>query len=275
MSTGDLYSQHADEIESVLAYVRRSHRLSADDGDEFSSFARLKLIDRDQHVLRQFAGQSTFKTFIVTVIARLFLDWRNAQWGRWRPTAEARRLGPVAIELEKLVLRDSTPYEEALQVLISRRLVASRDQCDEVWGRLKRSARRSFVGEEQAGDLATDDEDPVANEERLKRAVVVREALHTAKANLPPGDQLIVKLRIESGFTVARIAKLQGLDQKALYRRFEQIFRQMRAAMNAMGISDEDMKSFFGQFGDDDELGAVGGNAGMGPSIQSNAGGVV
>ena len=275
MSTGDLYSQHADEIESVLAYVRRSHRLSADDGDEFSSFARLKLIERDHYVLRQFRGNSTVKTFLVVVINRLFIDWRNAHWGRWRPSAEARRLGPVAVELEKLVLRDKAPYDEAVQLLISRGMVTARAQCDEIWSRLKKRQRRSFVDQDEADHLGNDDEDPVDAAERRKLALMIRQALHSVLAALPPADQLIVKLRMESGFTVAHIAKLQGVDQKALYRRFEQIFKHLRQQMHALGITNRDTEAFFGQFDDDDDLGAAGGNRRSGPSIQLNAGGVV
>jgi RNA polymerase sigma factor (sigma-70 family) len=276
VSTGDLYSQHADEIESVLAFVRRSHRLSADDGDEFSSFARLKLIDRDYRVLRQFQGQSTFKTFIVVVISNLFIDWRNSRWGRWRPSAEARRLGAVAIELERIVLRDQTPYEEAVQQLVSKGAVSARRECDELWVRLKQRSPREFVSADAIEEMPARDVDPVEEQEDRKRALAVREALRQARAALPPGDLLIVKLRMESGFTVARIARLQGVDQKALYRRFEQIFKQLRLHMQALGISEGDSASFFGQFGEDgDDPGAAGGNRAPRPSIQPNAGGVV
>ena len=47
MANTNLYSEHAETIEAVLAYPRRAHRLSADDGDEFSSWARLRLLEDD------------------------------------------------------------------------------------------------------------------------------------------------------------------------------------------------------------------------------------
>ena len=276
MSTGDLYSEHAGTIESVLAYVRRSNRLTADAGDEFCSWARLRLLEDDCAILRKFRGLSTFKTYLVIVIQRLFLDWRGAEWGRWRPSTEARRLGPVAVELSRLVLRDHIEYEQAVALLVSKGIAASEKECDDVWAQLKKRAQRAFVDIDDADELSEDDEDPVEKEQRRQRAKAVRQALRSARAALPPGDQLILKLRLESGFTVARIARLQGMDQKVLYRRFEQIYRQLHKAMTASGISEDDMRAFVGQLDDDEngeKVGPIGGNGEIGPSILPNAGG--
>ena len=142
MADEHLYTQHADAIESVLAYTRRAQRLTPDAGDEFASWARLKLIENDCAILRKFQGLSSIRTFLVTVIQLLFLDWRISEWGKWRPTADARRLGPVAIELERLVLRDSIEFEQAAQTLVSKGIALSRDECDRVWSELPRRPRR-------------------------------------------------------------------------------------------------------------------------------------
>lgn len=117
MSSTDPYSEHSETIEAVLAFICRRHRLAPDDGDEFSSWARLRLIDDECAVLRKFRGASSLRTYLVSVVLHLFQDWRNAQWGRWRPSVLARQLGPVAIELEKLVSRDGRDYEEAVETL--------------------------------------------------------------------------------------------------------------------------------------------------------------
>ena len=161
MAAQNLYTEHADTIESVLAYTRRAHRLSADDGDEFSSWARLKLLEDDCAILRKFQGLSTFKTFLVTVIQRLFLDWRIREWGKWRPTAEARRLGPVAIELERLVLRDGIDFGQAAQTLVSKGTALSIDECDEVWAQLKQRPRRLRTGSDELVDLPAPHHNPI------------------------------------------------------------------------------------------------------------------
>ena len=147
MANTNPYSEHAETLEAVLSYVRRANRLSADDGDEFASWARLKLLEDDCAVFRKFRGDSTFKTFVVIVIQRLFLDWRIREWGKWRPTADARRLGPVAIELERLVLRDQIEYEQAVETLVSKGIALTRDECDRVWSEVPRRPSRQRAPE--------------------------------------------------------------------------------------------------------------------------------
>jgi RNA polymerase sigma factor (sigma-70 family) len=277
VTTHDLYSQHADTIESVLAYTCRSHRLSADDGDEFSSWARLRLLEDDCAVLRKFGGLSSFKAFIVVVINRLFLDWRIKEWGKWRPTPMARRLGRLAVELERLVLRDRLEYGHATQLLISKGLAESERECDAVWEQLRRRAYRMRVSSELLLEVPSADPDPVAASERKQLMRRVVQAMHDAIAQLPPDDQLIFKMRYHDGVTVARIAKLIDAEQKRLYRRFEQIAQQLRAAILARGLSDDDIRGLFEGFDpdDDDDLSGSGsGNGGSGPSVSPNAGGV-
>lgn len=272
VATHNLYSEHAESIESVLAYTRRAHRLSADDGDEFSSWARLRLLEDDCAVLRKFQGLSSFKTFLVTVIQRLFLDWRIKEWGKWRPTAEARRLGPVAIELERLVLRDGIEFHQAAQTLVSKGTALSIDDCDEIWAQLKQKPRRHRTSSDALVDLPAPDSNPYEEQQRRQRVQRIVAALRRAIQALPPADQLIIKLRYEDRFTVARIAKLVDIEQKQLYRRFEQLMKQIRAAMKADGIDDDDVRGIFDDgFDDDPENNS--GNSGGSPSHLPNAGG--
>jgi RNA polymerase sigma factor for flagellar operon FliA len=278
VSTGDLYSQHGDTIEAVLAYVRQSNRLTADAGDEFSSWARLRLIEDDCAILRKFQGLSSIKTFLVTVIQRLFLDWRVKEWGRWRPTTDARRLGPVAIELERLVLRDRLDFEQAAATLVSKGTALSREECDRVWGELPRRPGRQRASEsalEQLPAVFTSG-DPIAIEEQHERAGRASAALADAIPGLSPQEQLIIRLRYQDGFTVARIATLIGEEPKRLYRRIDQILGRLRATMTAAGVTADEVRDLLGNPAV--ELGAVfpGGTAekpGIGPSTSTNAGG--
>lgn len=260
MARHNLYSEHADAIEAVLAYTRRAHRLSADDGDEFSSWARLRLLEDDCAILRKFQGLSSIKTFLVTVIQRLFLDWRNKEWGKWRPTMEARRIGRVAIELERLVLRDGIDYGQASQLLASKGIAASIAECDEVWGRLKRGGGRHFVGEETLDYLtAVEAVDLIDAQQRQRLAEQVVRAVHEALAQLPPGDHLIFKLRYWDRVSVATIARLQQVEQKPLYRRFEQLHQRIRKDLAARGIAEAEIRGLFDGFGVDVEDSGAGG----------------
>jgi RNA polymerase sigma factor (sigma-70 family) len=273
----DLYTEHAATIEAALTHACRCHRLSADAADEFRSWARLRLIDNDQAVLRKFEGRSSLRTFLVTVINRLYLDWRNAEWGKWRPTAEARRLGPVAIELERLVLRDQLSFDEATQTLIAKDR-ATVEECQEVWQRLPRRPGRRRVGEQElaalpSGELASDD---VEEYEIRAEARAVAAALDHAVRALPAGDQVLLQLRYWSGLTVARIAAMTGEDQKGLYRRFERVGVQLRNSLEAKGVTGQAVAAIVGRLAEGpSELAAidVAGTGPIGPSREMSTGG--
>lgn len=277
MSSDDLYARHADTIEAILAYTRRTNRLSADAGEEFTSWARLRLLEDNAAILRKFQGLSSIRTYLVTVVQRLFLDWRNAEWGRWRPTLDARRLGPLAIELEKLVLRDEVPFDEAVQALVRRGIAQSADECDRVWGELPRRPRRRRAGEQVlAGLPGQAPPDPVADEEDHQSASRAAAALAEALPALTPAEQLIIRLRYFEGFTVARIATLIGEEQKPLYRRYEQVLARLRVMLMAAGVTADEVRGLLGN--PTVELDTVFRAAGVektesGPSSRTRAGG--
>jgi len=246
----DLFSAHAELIEHILARSCRIHRLPADASDEFCAWARLRLIDHDQGILRKFGGRSTMRTYLLTVVERLFLDWRNHEWGKWRPSNEARRLGNLAVELERLVLRDHCTVHEAAQTLVARGLAASELECERVWARLPRRARRQRVEEECLATLPAPGpaSDPVEEEERRAREAEVIQSLDRAILALPEADQVVLRLRFWSGFKIVRIAALLGEDSKALYRRLNRISAELRLRLEAEGIRGVDVDGLFGTF---------------------------
>ncbi|MCC7125331.1 MAG: hypothetical protein IT178_10820 [Acidobacteria bacterium] len=233
----DVYATHAALIESVLAAVGRSHRLMRDDGDEFASWARVRLLDNDRAILRKFAGRSSLRTFLVTVIERLYLDWRNHEWGKWRPSSEARRLGEVAVELERLIGRDGWPFEQAVASLVSRGMAASAAECERAWTRLPRHPRRQRVDEEALTELAAGSAvDPIEEGDARARERRLVASLERAVAGLPEPDQVILRLRYWSGIKVSRIAGVTGDEPKALYRRFERLWDGLRERLEAEGV---------------------------------------
>ena len=74
---------------------------------------RLKLLQDDYAVLRKYRGASSQTTFLTVVISNLFRDHRIKHWGKWRPSAEAKRHGEVAVRLEAAIYRDGQSFEQA------------------------------------------------------------------------------------------------------------------------------------------------------------------
>jgi len=243
----DPYSEHSETIEAVLAHVRRRHLLSPDAAEEFSSWARLRLIEDDGAILRKFRGQSTLRTYLTTVLVHLFLDWRIAQWGRWRPTALARRLGPLAIELERLVLRDGRDYEEAVEALLSIRAAGSRAECDGAWAQLKRQPVRRMTGTDGLNDMPSPDDAHahVDFESAQAKAARLTAALRRSLRGLEDQEQIILRLSYVNRFTAKQIAAVLGVEAKPLYRRIEQIEAKLGALLQSGGLIREEALGVF------------------------------
>src|SRR4051812_3713070 len=116
-STESLLIAHLDTVDAAVSYVSRRKLLSPDEREELRSCVYVKLLENDCSVLRQFRGDSQLLTFLFVVVDRVLIDLRNAKWGKWRPSAAARRLGDAAVRLEELVGRDGLTRDEAEAVM--------------------------------------------------------------------------------------------------------------------------------------------------------------
>jgi RNA polymerase sigma factor for flagellar operon FliA len=223
------------EGDRVAALIARRHRLSANDAEDFRSHVAVKLLDDDCAVLRKFQGRSSLRTYLTIVIGRLLLDYRTSAWGKWRPSAEARRAGPTAILLERLTTRDGYGFDEACEILRTNHQVPeTRGDLEALAARLPARARRRFEGEDSlehlpASGVASDRQ--VAAAERAATTDRVFTILNRVKGELPAQDQVILAMRFEDGRAVSEIAAMLHLDQKPLYRRLDRLLQALRAAL--------------------------------------------
>src|SRR5437762_8206155 len=117
MGVEQFFLANLRQIERIIAFVSRRNHLRPADGEEFAAHVKLKLIEANYAVLRKFEGRSTFSTYMTTVIQRLFFQYRVQMWGKWRPSAEARRMGDKGITLERLLTRDGYTFNEVVEIL--------------------------------------------------------------------------------------------------------------------------------------------------------------
>lgn len=255
MSSDDLYLEHRALIERAISHVCRRHRLSGTEGEDFSSSARIALIEDDHARIRAFSGRSSLQTYLTVVISRLFQDWRNAQWGKWRPSAEAQRLGPLATRLETLTVRDKLSFEEAVETLKTNHGVTEdRATLEALYARFPVRPGRSFTGEDALATLASPDggaDAALDQAEAASAAARAQAALARALTSLPPQDRLIIKMRFDDDFGVAEIAKVLKLEAKPLYRRIERVLGELRRALEASGLSLEAVKDVIASRGFD------------------------
>ena len=208
-------------IEQVIGWVAGRRGLRGADADDFASVVKMRLVENDYEILGKFQGRSSLKTYLTAVINRLYLDFQVQRFGKWRSSAEARRLGTVALRLECLMFRDGLTFDEACGVL----------QSDPRGRRDARRARRDppAAAEPARTSQGGDVHEPVrldSGASTVERAE--RQAL--ADADLrgdPPGA--VAPARARTGSSCActssrasrwpRLARSLGLDQKSLYRR--------------------------------------------------------
>ncbi|HEX7086925.1 MAG TPA: sigma-70 family RNA polymerase sigma factor [Vicinamibacterales bacterium] len=234
------FESHHELIERVIAYVCARNRLRAADAEEFASYVRLKLIEDDCAVLRRFEGRSSLQTFLGIVIQRLFLDYRIREWGKWRPSAAARRAGPDAILLERLLTRDGLSLQDAGEVMAAHHGVRlSPEELERLAALLPARARRTREHETVLRRLPSPDPSPeelAMASDRQADAERLLAALDRAVDALDPPDRLALAMRFHEGRTVAEIARITGTEPRRLYARMARLFSEIRRTLEADGF---------------------------------------
>jgi RNA polymerase sigma factor (sigma-70 family) len=234
-----LFLANLDLINRVLGFVCHRHHLNPGDAEEFASHARLELIVNNYAILRKFQGRSSLKTYLSITLQRIFFDYRIAAWGKWRPSAEARRRGPVAILVEQLIGRDSYTLDEAFEmVTINHGVAVAREELENLVAHLPARAKRHFESEDALATVPssdTADKGAIAAEQRWAAARIA-DALEAQLATIAPQDRLILRLRFDDGRTVAEIAAMLRLESKPLYRRLERILHDLRIGLEGRGV---------------------------------------
>jgi RNA polymerase sigma factor (sigma-70 family) len=235
----------AGVVEVAARYAVRRFRVPHEDFEDLRSSLWVKLLDRDAYVIKAFAGRSTLGTYLHRVAERLASDQRTARLGRWRPSALARRLGPVAVAWLRFVERDGLAPDEAT-VLVERRMhvdAADRAAIAQLQRAKRRHVGRRYVSldsvvprEVTRTDRVAPQDYELAQREARQR---VRCALRQAIARLSPEERRLVSLRFRSGLRLAEIAVSDGRVPMSLYRQFTRILGTLRATMDGCGVEAE------------------------------------
>ena len=170
-----LLLDHLDLIDQIVRTTGRRRHLSATEREDFASFVNLRLVDDDYAILRKFQSRSTLWTYLAAVIERMSLDFCADKWGRWRPSAMAERIGPVAVLLERLVTRDSHTIEEAMEIVRTNHDVGmTYAELRGIWEQLPVRVRTTEVGEEAAAAVSSNDTSETTVEDADRRKSIER-----------------------------------------------------------------------------------------------------
>lgn len=231
---------HLPLVERIVAALARRRRLPEQEAEEFAAEVRLILVEDRGGVLTSFQGKSSWKTYLTTVVSNLYLDWQRSRWGRWRPAAVAKRLGPVAILLDRMLHRDGLSFEEAAEMLRRNHGVdMAIPELAELAGKLPhRPPRRTEGGEAVDHLVAPGAADSSAHQaEQGIVAQRVEDAVNAVLTEMAPADRLLLQLLYESGLQVSAVARMLDEDQKSLYRRRDRLLARLRQGLEARGVT--------------------------------------
>ena len=248
----DLLTDNLDVIERAIRFAAHRHRLDPIDAEELGAVVKLRLVENDYAVLRAYEGRSSFRTFISMVVQRMALDYRIHEWGKWHASAEAKRLGEPAVELERILQRDGRTIDEALPLLQSKYEDVTRESLQQLAAKLPPRAprRRSIPLDDAAPETLAHPagaDEPLLAGDRRRASKEVSEMMSSALARFGEEDQLILQFRFEQGLTVAQIARVLRLDQKLTYRRIERMMREIRRQLERAGITARDVDDLIGR----------------------------
>lgn len=240
-------------IDRAIAYVCNKYGVPESDVEDFASSVKLKLLENGYEILRKYKGGG-FATFIGSTVRHLYLDQRIREWGKWRPSAEAQRLGRAAVELETLLFRDTRPLEQVVPIVAAHHQMAT-EEVRAMAGRLHpHYPRPRPVSLDDADDdtrpLEVADPhtfDPDYNDIAHQAGEIIRRFLEA----LSEQERAVLRLRFFAGRSVIEIATSMKLDKNALYRQINRRWDEVRALLSDSGISGVDLDELSARMTDD------------------------
>jgi RNA polymerase sigma factor for flagellar operon FliA len=241
MNAEALFRDNLPLIDRVLDRVCWRARLSGADAEDFASSARISLMENDYAILRKYEGRSSLATFLAVVCEHLLADERVRQYGKWRASAEAERLGPAALLLERLLYREQRTMADAASIVRTMHPSLTVRAVEELAARLP-----ARVARPRAVDVESMEELPVAAEASADERVVATDrqrlsnragtAVRRALAGMPEEDRALLRFRFGREMSVADISRMMRLPQRPLYRRLESLLERLRKTLEAEGI---------------------------------------
>jgi RNA polymerase sigma factor for flagellar operon FliA len=246
----ELLTTNLELIERTIAFACRRYRLDENDCEEFGAIVKLKLVENDYAILRAYEARSSLATFISIVVQRMALDYRIHNWGKWHPSAEASRLGALAIDLDRLLHRDGRSREESFVILSPKHRGLTPEALQKIADRLpERAPRRRDVEVTESVAVTRPEavEEPLMARDRRSASERLSVLMAAIIESMPEEERLILQLRFEGGMAVSQIARALRLDQKLLYRRLDRRMRDIRTELERSGMAAGEVLDLIGR----------------------------
>ncbi|MEA2562552.1 MAG: hypothetical protein QOH06_4056 [Acidobacteriota bacterium] len=249
MTLEELYHQSLEALPPILRGLGREKRVSPEELEDLRSDIQVKLLEDDYRVLRQWDSRSSLKGYLGTVVYNIWHDWVRSEKGKVVVSAAAKRLGPPAPLLEKLLGQDGLTFEEAYQLIEPRFPGLSRSEAKEIVAQIYPRRGRIFENEDVVRwlpDLRPTSDKRLERREKLIKKRKALALLHRILSDLPEEDRDLLVRAHAKGVKFSCIARSLGIDQRALYRRNERLITKVRTILEKAGIRWEDLSEVQG-----------------------------
>jgi hypothetical protein len=227
-------------VARLVQDIARHYHLAAHEITEFSTLVEHTLERNDYELLRAFDRRSAWETYISTVVTRLFFEFQLELWGQWRPSAASQVLGPAAMLLEELVLRDHLPLADAIDLMrTTHRVDLSPHRIELLARELHLPGHRDLHEPSTASGAIAEAE--------LAHEPAIRVALSDAIALLSPEDRLLLAMRYVDRQPITRIAKILRAAPRPLQRQIEQAKEVLRSSLLTQQIAIQDVDALLSQ----------------------------
>lgn len=244
----EIFTENVEQINQVIRSLCRRHGIFGSDQDDLVSVIRLRLVEDDYHIIRQFRQQSKLSTYLHTVISRLFIDCRRQSEGRWRPSLVAHDLGETATKLEELLNREHYTIEEAFSIMTTNyHISVTMDELCEIAAKLPMKTLRLTVdtGDDlldkvSSTNLSPDNILQNSQEEKMRQALYA--VIEDVRESLSAEERLIFALRYEDDRPISEIARTLGENRTKIARMLDSILGRIRETVKSRGILADDVQ---------------------------------
>ncbi len=225
------------QIQRALRRVAVGRRLDSQETEDYQAFSYYKLVERNYAVVERFRDECSLDTYLHRVAERLLIDFRRDRWGKWRPSAAAKRLGTTAVQLEKFLYRDGIPLREAVATLKTVHPASSSTGLYSLAGRIPTRLRQGLesLGPELVAAASFKPTEVIDADRRRTLRDKLRTALRSALDELDPEDRETLLLYFRNQ-RMPMIAERFGRPAKELYRRKDRLLKQLRTRLERDGI---------------------------------------
>lgn len=251
------FEDNLKHIEAATNAVCARRGIFSDDAEEFSSHVKLKLIENDYRIISSFEGKSSLRTYLHTVINRLFIDLKRHEQKRWRASEGAKRMGEIAVKLEELICKQSYPFEEAYTILCTNNNMTTPINRDEAYEIALKLRERTPVphnkNDEEALSRTPSDgihpDEAILKKEFSKTKTALEEVVSEIESDITPEDRLMLKMKFKDNFKVSEIARGLSLERVKVDRRIKSILTDFKKEILKRGFNINDVMDAINNLG--------------------------